>query len=63
MLCCCRVAVTLEMVDDYDAFCKEFRKSVHENQDQGNLDLGEHASCKQMHRTAVALGYHFINSQ
>ena len=29
------------MVEEYDAFCKDFRRTVHENQDQGNLDLGE----------------------
>ena len=33
--------MSLEMMDDYEAFCKAFRRSVHENQDQGNLDLGE----------------------
>lgn len=37
---CCRVAVSLQMVEEYDSFCKDFRKAVHENQDQGNLDLG-----------------------
>lgn len=36
----CRVAVSLDMVEEYDSFCKDFRKAVHENQDQGNLDLG-----------------------
>ena len=40
MLCHCRVAVSLQMVEEYDSFCKDFRKAVHENQDQGNLDLG-----------------------
>lgn len=40
MLCQCRVAVSLQMVEEYDSFCKDFRKAVHENQDQGNLDLG-----------------------
>ncbi|KAL3145829.1 hypothetical protein ABBQ38_015202 [Trebouxia sp. C0009 RCD-2024] len=34
-----KVAVSLEMVEEYDTFCKQFRKAVHENQDQGNLDL------------------------
>lgn len=29
------------MVEEYDTFCKDFRRCVHENQDQGNLDLGE----------------------
>lgn len=37
----CRVPVSLEMVEEYDTFCKDFRRCVHENQDQGNLDLGE----------------------
>ena len=41
MLCQCRVAVSLQMVEEYDSFCKGFRKAVHENQDQGNLDLGD----------------------
>ncbi len=40
--CCCRVPVSLDMVEEYDSFCKDFRRCVHENQDQGNLDLGEH---------------------
>jgi len=35
------VPVSLEMVEEYDTFCKDFRRCVHENQDQGNLDLGE----------------------
>lgn len=39
---CCRVPVSLEMVEEYDSFCKQFRKAVHENQDQGNLDLGKY---------------------
>ncbi|KAL0036922.1 hypothetical protein WJX77_005063 [Trebouxia sp. C0004] len=34
-----KVPVSLEMVEEYDTFCKDFRRCVHENQDQGNLDL------------------------
>ena len=55
MLCHCRVAVSLQMVEEYDSFCKDFRKAVHENQDQGNLDLGNCARTyltAWMHRTA-----------
>ena len=33
--------VSFEMVEEYDTFCKDFRRCVYENQDQGNLDLGE----------------------
>lgn len=39
------------MVEEYDSFCKTFRKAVHENQDQGNLDLGNNA---QSYLTACA---------
>lgn len=28
------------MMEEYEAFCKAFRRSVHENHDQGSLDLG-----------------------
>ena len=42
------------MVDEYDSFCKGIRRTVHENQDQGNLDLGT----KHLHAmTYVCLAY------
>ena len=40
-MCCCRVPISVEMMDEYEGFCKAFKRSVHEHQDQGNLDLGE----------------------
>lgn len=35
-------------MDEYEAFCKAFKRSVHEHQDQGNLDLGELTACNRL---------------
>ena len=37
--------MSVEMMDEYDTFCKAFRRSVHEHHDQGSLDLGKAPSC------------------
>ena len=50
----CRLPVSLEMMEEYEAFCKAFRRSVHENHDQGSLDLGR----LQHHSTSCSAPCH-----
>lgn len=41
--------VSLQLVDEYEAFVKKFWSSVHEHMHKGELDLGERRYTVQQH--------------